>query len=36
VRQDSSAVLRALGETLSTCTSCHATYKQKVVNEIAH
>ncbi len=32
---DSAAVLTALGETLATCTACHATYKQKVVDRLA-
>jgi len=30
-QQDSAAVLAALSKTLTTCTSCHATYKQQVV-----
>ena len=30
-QQDSAAVLSALSKTLSACTSCHATFKQKVV-----
>jgi len=33
-REDSPAVLAALGETLAACTGCHATYKQKVVDKI--
>jgi hypothetical protein len=32
-RQDADAVLRALGETLSTCTGCHASFKQRIVDE---
>lgn len=34
VRKDSVAVLTALGATLSTCTACHAAYKQKLVDEL--
>lgn len=30
-KQDGPAVLAALSKTLSACTSCHATYKQRVV-----
>jgi len=26
-------VLSALGDTLATCTGCHATFKQKIVDE---
>jgi hypothetical protein len=33
-REDSSAVLGALGETLATCTGCHAAYKQKLVDRL--
>jgi hypothetical protein len=32
-KQDSDAVLAALTRTLSTCTSCHARFKQRVVDE---
>lgn len=32
-KKDRKAVLRALGQTLSTCTACHATWKQDVVDE---
>lgn len=32
---DSSAVLQALGRTLATCTTCHATYRQSVVDAAA-
>jgi hypothetical protein len=32
-RKDADGVLKALNETLSACTSCHATYKQAVVDE---
>ena len=35
-REDSAAVLAALGETLSACTGCHATYKQRLVDQLAH
>lgn len=31
--QDTAGVLAALAATLQTCTSCHATFKQKVVSE---
>ncbi len=31
VAKDSAAVLNALGETLAACTTCHASYKQKLV-----
>ena len=34
-REDSVAVLSTLGETLATCTACHATYKQKIVDRLA-
>jgi cytochrome c556 len=34
-REDSAAVLTALGETLAVCTACHATYKQRLVDELA-
>jgi len=30
---DRTAVIEALGATLSTCTGCHATFKQLVVDE---
>lgn len=33
--RDSKRVLQELGTTLETCTSCHATYKQKVVDNAA-
>jgi hypothetical protein len=33
-REDSAAVLGALGETLATCTACHAAYKQKLVGRL--
>jgi hypothetical protein len=33
-REDSAAVLSALGETLATCTGCHAAYKQKLVDKL--
>ena len=32
-KQDSEAVLRALGNTLATCTTCHQTYRQQVVDD---
>lgn len=32
-RNDAAAVLTALGQTLSECTSCHASYKQRVVDD---
>jgi hypothetical protein len=32
-QHDSQGVLSALGQTLEHCTSCHATYKQRVVDE---
>jgi hypothetical protein len=32
-RHDRSAVLTALGNTLATCTTCHATFRQEVVDE---
>ena len=32
-RRDSGAVLRTLGATLHLCTGCHATFRQKVVDE---
>jgi hypothetical protein len=35
-REDSVAVLTALGETLATCTACHANYKQKIVDKLAN
>ena len=31
---DQPAVLRALGDTLAQCTKCHATYKQKLIDEL--
>lgn len=33
-RQDREAVLDALNRTLGVCTSCHSTYKQKVVDDV--
>ena len=33
-RQDSAAVLAALSSTLSSCTGCHAAYKQKIVDQL--
>lgn len=33
-REDSTAVLTALGDTLATCTACHAAYKQQVVERL--
>lgn len=33
--RDGAGVLARLGETLATCTGCHATYKQRVVDEAA-
>jgi hypothetical protein len=32
-KRDMPGVVSALGETLATCTGCHATFKQKVVDE---
>ncbi|HYJ09138.1 MAG TPA: hypothetical protein VEX18_09010 [Polyangiaceae bacterium] len=32
--QDAQAVLQALGETLTKCTTCHATYKQQIVEKL--
>ncbi len=32
-RNDSTQVLAALNKTLSTCVSCHATYRQEIVDE---
>ena len=32
-KQDADAVLKALGETLATCTTCHAAFKQQVVDD---
>lgn len=32
-KKDMPAVWKALGETLATCTGCHATFKQQVVDE---
>lgn len=34
-QRDMSAVLAALNETLSACTSCHAAFKQRVVADLA-
>lgn len=34
-KKDRKGVLRALGQTLSTCTACHETWKQAVVDEAA-
>ena len=34
-KNDTAAVLVALSDTLSACTSCHASYKQRVVGELA-
>lgn len=34
-KRDSGAVLAALSETLATCTSCHRTFKQQIVDEAA-
>ena len=34
-KQDMGAVLQALGATLATCTGCHATFKQHVVDDAA-
>jgi mono/diheme cytochrome c family protein len=31
--QDRAAVLKALGATLQTCTGCHATFRQQIVDE---
>ena len=31
--RDSAAVLQALGRTLATCTACHATFRQSVVDQ---
>ncbi|HYQ45098.1 MAG TPA: cytochrome c [Polyangiaceae bacterium] len=33
-KNDSDGVITALAETLATCTSCHATYKQKLVETL--
>lgn len=33
--RDMKAVLSALSETMSTCTGCHATFKQSVVDDDA-
>ena len=33
-RQDRGAVMKALGATLQTCTACHETYRQHVVDEV--
>jgi cytochrome c556 len=32
-RHDRQAALRALGDTLTTCTGCHATFRQEVVDQ---
>jgi hypothetical protein len=32
-RHDSAAVMNALGSTLQRCTGCHATFRQKIVDE---
>jgi hypothetical protein len=32
-KHDSDAVMKALTDTLATCTSCHAMFKQQVVDE---
>lgn len=32
-QQDRDGVLRALSTTLQTCTNCHATWKQEVVDD---
>jgi hypothetical protein len=32
-RRDRAAVMSALGQTLQSCTGCHATYRQRVVDE---
>jgi hypothetical protein len=32
-QHDLAGVLAALGETLATCTGCHATFKQRIVDE---
>ncbi len=32
-KRDMLGVLSALGDTLATCTGCHATFKQKIVDE---
>ena len=34
VKRDSAGVLAALSRTLGACTSCHATYKQKIVTSL--
>jgi cytochrome c556 len=34
-KNDSAAVLSALAATLSTCTTCHAAYKQKLVDALS-
>jgi hypothetical protein len=31
--RDRTAVMRSLGDTLQTCTACHATFRQRVVDE---
>lgn len=33
-RKDSAGVLMALGDTLATCTACHAAYKQQIVDKL--
>ena len=32
-QHDMPGVLSALGDTLATCTGCHATFKQRIVDE---
>ena len=32
--EDQTAVLAALGQTLTACTGCHATYKQRLVDDL--
>jgi hypothetical protein len=34
-REDSTGVLIALGDTLATCTACHAAYKQQIVARLS-
>jgi cytochrome c556 len=34
-REDSTGVLTALGDTLATCTACHAAYKQQIVDKLS-
>lgn len=33
-REDQTAVLTALGQTLTACTGCHAAYKQRLVDDL--